>query len=56
MLTDSLDKEWTYRTTLKDKKHALAEVQAKLHKQTYCPGLYISLPYYQIYGLYGVKH
>jgi hypothetical protein len=33
-----LDKEWVYKTTLmKDKKQALAEVQAKLYKQTYCP-------------------
>ncbi|KAI7876923.1 hypothetical protein K492DRAFT_134714 [Lichtheimia hyalospora FSU 10163] len=32
------DKEWTYRKTLmKDKKHAIAEVQAKLYKQSYCP-------------------
>ncbi|KAI7894732.1 uncharacterized protein EV154DRAFT_497711 [Mucor mucedo] len=32
------DKEWVYKTTLmKDKKQALAEVQAKLYKQTYCP-------------------
>lgn len=33
------DKEWIYKTTvMKDKKQALAEVQAKLYKQTYCPG------------------
>jgi hypothetical protein len=25
-------------TVMKDKKQALAEVQAKLYKQTYCPG------------------
>ncbi|GAA5798484.1 hypothetical protein EDC94DRAFT_593667 [Helicostylum pulchrum] len=32
------DKEWIYKTTvMKDKKQALAEVQAKLYKQTYCP-------------------
>ncbi|KAI8979985.1 hypothetical protein BDB01DRAFT_251189 [Pilobolus umbonatus] len=32
------DKEWVYKTTLmKDKKQALAEVQAKLYKQTFCP-------------------
>ncbi|KAI8098056.1 uncharacterized protein B0P05DRAFT_576881 [Gilbertella persicaria] len=31
------DKEWVYKTTLKEKKQALAEVQAKLFKQTYCP-------------------
>jgi hypothetical protein len=35
-----VDKEWVYKTTLmkNDKKQALAEVQAKLYKQTYCPG------------------
>ncbi|KAI8644917.1 hypothetical protein BD408DRAFT_339711 [Parasitella parasitica] len=32
------DKEWIYKTTLmKGKSQALAEVQAKLYKQTYCP-------------------
>ncbi|KAI7903975.1 uncharacterized protein BX663DRAFT_505957 [Cokeromyces recurvatus] len=32
------EKEWVYKTTLmKDKKQALAEVQAKIDKQTYCP-------------------
>ncbi|OZJ02266.1 hypothetical protein BZG36_04701 [Bifiguratus adelaidae] len=32
------DKEWTYKTTLyKDRKTPLAEVQAKLGKQAYCP-------------------
>ncbi|KAI7859264.1 hypothetical protein BDC45DRAFT_432949 [Circinella umbellata] len=32
------DKEWVYKSTLmKDKKHAIAEVQAKLYKQSYCP-------------------
>ncbi|KAI8390164.1 hypothetical protein BD560DRAFT_319674 [Blakeslea trispora] len=31
------DREWVYKTTLKDKKQALTEVQAKLDKQTYCP-------------------
>lgn len=37
-----IDKEWTYRKTLmKDKKHAIAEVQAKLYKQSYCPGNYM---------------
>ena len=33
-----VDKEWIYKNTLmKDKKQALAEVQAKMYKQTYCP-------------------
>lgn len=39
-----IDKEWVYRTTLmKDKKQALAEVQAKMYKQTYCPGKRVSM-------------
>ncbi|KAI8970415.1 hypothetical protein BDF20DRAFT_826464 [Mycotypha africana] len=38
IIVSSPDKEWVYKTTLiKDKKQPLAEVQAKLDKQTYCP-------------------
>ncbi|KAI9483126.1 MAG: hypothetical protein EXX96DRAFT_594034 [Benjaminiella poitrasii] len=38
------EKEWVYKTTLiKDKKQALAEVQAKIYKQTFCPDEYFRL-------------
>lgn len=38
ILTLCLDKEWVYKTTVTKEKKALVEVQAKLDKQTYCPG------------------
>ncbi|KAI9315860.1 hypothetical protein BX666DRAFT_2019552 [Dichotomocladium elegans] len=38
IMLSTADKEWVYRETLmKDKKHALVEVQTKLYKQSYCP-------------------
>jgi hypothetical protein len=39
VLIPLLDKEWVYKTTILKEKKALIEVQAKLGKQAYCPGI-----------------